>query len=74
MAGTPLEALSALAESLDLPATSAQLERVLPILTRTLRNELRGDTLPDLGETEPAYGLRFDVGQLRRKGDIDGSS
>ncbi|MCY3942208.1 MAG: hypothetical protein OXN86_13500 [Chloroflexota bacterium] len=65
MADSPLEALAALAESLGASASEADLERALPIVTRTLKNALRTDPLPDLGETEPAIGLRYDVGDLR---------
>ena len=65
MADSPLEALAALAESLGASASEAELERALPIVTRTLRNALRTEPLPDLGETEPAVGLRYDVGDLR---------
>ncbi|MXX46889.1 MAG: hypothetical protein F4088_02495 [Chloroflexi bacterium] len=65
MADSPLEALAAFAESLGASASDADLERALPIVTRTLRNALRTEPLPDLGETEPAIGLRFDVGNLR---------
>ena len=65
MTDSPLEALSALAESLGASASEADLERALPIVTRTLRNALRTEPLPDLGETEPAIGLRYDVGNLR---------
>ena len=68
MAGTPLEALGALAESLGAEASEAseaQLERALPTVTRILKYVLGNDTLPDLGETEPALGLRYDVGELR---------
>ena len=65
MAATPLEALGALAESLGATASEAELERALPIVTRTLRNALRTEPLPDLGETEPAIGLRYDIGDLR---------
>ncbi|MXX80534.1 MAG: hypothetical protein F4Y69_05810 [Chloroflexi bacterium] len=65
MADSPLEALGALAESLGASANEADLERALPIVTRTLKNALRTDPLPDLGETEPAIGLRYDVGDLR---------
>ena len=64
MAGTPLEALGALAESLGAEASEADLERALPIITRTLKNALQTEPLLDLGETEPAFGLRFDVGDL----------
>ncbi|MXX32692.1 MAG: hypothetical protein F4Z51_10825 [Chloroflexi bacterium] len=65
MADSPLEALAAFAESLGASANEADLERALPIVTRTLKNALRTDPLPDLGETEPAIGLRYDVGDLR---------
>lgn len=65
MADSLLEALAAFAESLGASASDADLERALPIVTRTLRNALRTEPLPDLGETEPAIGLRFDVGDLR---------
>ncbi|MCY3734617.1 MAG: hypothetical protein OXG42_10090 [Chloroflexi bacterium] len=65
MADSPLQALAAFAESLGASASDADLERALPIVTRTLRNALRTEPLPDLGETEPAIGLRFDVGDLR---------
>lgn len=65
MADSPLEALAALAESLGASASEGELERALPIVTRTLRNALRTEPLPDLGETEPAIGLRYDVGDLR---------
>ena len=65
MAETALEALGALAESLGASASEAELERALPIVTRTLQNALRTEPLPDLGETEPAFGLRYDVGNLR---------
>ena len=65
MADSPLEALAALAGSLGASASEGELERALPIVTRTLRNALRTEPLPDLGETEPAIGLRYDVGDLR---------
>ncbi len=65
MADSPLEALGALAASLGSAASEAELERALPIVTRTLKNALSSEPLPDLGETEPAYGLRYDVGDLR---------
>ena len=75
MADTPLQALGALAESLGATASDADLERALPIITRTLKFVLREDAPPDLGETEPATGLRFDVGDLRRiSEDSDGPS
>ena len=75
MAGTPLEALEALAASLGEDAPPTDLERALPIVTRTLKQALRSDSFVDLGETEPAYGLRFDVGGLRGEAeDSDGTS
>ena len=49
MAGTPLEALGALAESLGAEASEAQLERALPTVTRIVKYVLGNDTLPDLG-------------------------
>ena len=70
MAGTPLEALGALAESLGAEASEAQLELALPTVTRILKYVLGNDPLPDLGETEPALGLRYDVGELRH--DVGG--
>ena len=69
MADSPLEALAALAESLGASASEADLKRALPIVTRTLKNALRTEPLPDLGETEPAIGLRYDVGDLRGGGE-----
>ena len=65
MAEAPLEALGVLAESLGASANEAELERALPIVTRILKNALSSEPLPDLGETEPAFGLRYDVGDLR---------
>ncbi len=65
MADRPLDALAALAESLGAEAAEEDLERALPIVTRTLKNALSEEPLPDLGETEPAFGLRCDVGDLR---------
>ena len=62
MADSPLEALGALAKSLGAEASEADLERALPIVTRVLKNELSTDATLDLGETEPAFGLRFDRG------------
>ncbi len=59
---SPHAALRRLADALGATATDAQLERALPIVTRVLKNELSTDTLIDLGETEPAFGLRFDRG------------
>ena len=69
MADSPLEALAALVESLGASASEADLERALPIVTRTLKNALRTEPLPDLGETEPAIGLRYDVGDLLGGGE-----
>ena len=72
MAGTPLEALGALAESLGAEASEAQLERALPTVTRILKYVLSNETLPDLVETDPALGLRY---ELRRGSEgPDGTS
>jgi hypothetical protein len=68
MADSPLEALAAFAESLGASASEAELERALPIVTRVLKNMLSSESLPDLGELEPAFGLRYDVGDLRGEG------
>lgn len=65
MASSPLEALAALAESLGASASESELERALPIVTRSLKSALSSESLPDLGEIEPAFGLRYDVGDLR---------
>ena len=70
MADSQLEALAALAESLGASASEAELERALPIVTRILKNTLSSEPLPDLGETEPALGLRYDVGDLRSGGGV----
>ncbi len=59
MASTPLEALTALAEALGADASREELERAMPIVTRALKNAVGRDPLPDLGETEPAFGLQF---------------
>ncbi len=76
MAETPLEALGAFAASLGASASAAELERALPLVTRTLQQALRREPLPELGETEPAFGLRFDVGgKLSGEGaESDGTS
>ena len=75
MSKSSLEALTAFAESVDVSTTSEQLERALPIVTRALQNAVGDAPLPDLGETEPAFGLRFDVGDQRAGGeDSDGTS
>ena len=59
-------ALRAAAEALGAQPTDEQLDRVAPLLAAALRaDEQRGGQLPDLGETEPAFGLRFDVGGER---------
>ena len=59
---TPQAALRRLADALGASASDEQLERALPIVTRVLKNELSTDAMLDLGETEPAFGLRFDRG------------
>ena len=60
------DALRAAAEALGAQPTDEQLDRVAPMLAAALRaDEQRGGRLLDLGETEPAFGLRFDVGDDR---------
>lgn len=59
MASTPIEALAVLAEALGAEAAPDDLERALPIVSRTLANALRQTPLEELGETEPAFGLQF---------------
>ncbi len=61
---TPRAALRAFAESLGVSPSEADLARTLPLMTRALKNALSREPLPDLGETEPAFGLRFDSGAL----------
>ena len=56
-------ALRALADAVGAAPSDEQLDRMAPIVTRILRNEVRGPEMPELGETEPAFGLRFDVGE-----------
>ncbi len=64
MASTPEEALRKFAESLGASPSEADLARTLPLMARALKNALSREPLPDLGETEPAFGLRFDSGAL----------
>lgn len=60
------DALRAAAEALGAQPTDAQLDRIAPLLAAALRaDEQRGGPAPDLGETEPAFGLRFDVSAER---------
>ena len=60
------DALRAAAEALGAQPTDEQLDRVAPLLAAALRaDDQRSGRLPDLGETEPAFGLRFDVGNAR---------
>ena len=56
-------ALRAVADAVGAAPSDEQLDRMAPIVTRIMRNEVRGPELPELGETEPAFGLRFDVGE-----------
>ena len=63
MAETPLDALAGLAQSLGESASHSDLERALPLVTRVLKHALRSEPMPDLGEIEPAFGLRFDVSE-----------
>lgn len=61
------EGLRQAAEALGLSPRYSQLERTATVVAAALRSEMRRSEadLPDLGETEPAFGLRFDVGALR---------
>lgn len=65
------EGLRQAAEALGLSPRYAQLERTATVVAAALRSEMRRSEaeLPDLGETEPAFGLRFDVGDLRGERD-----
>ena len=56
-------ALRAVADAVGAAPSDEQLDRMAPIVTRMMRNEVRGPEMPELGETEPAFGLRFDVGE-----------
>lgn len=60
------DALRAAAAALGAQPTDEQLDRIAPLLAAALRaDEQRSGQTPDLGETEPAFGLRFDVGGER---------
>ena len=65
------------AEALGLSPRYAQLERTATVVAAALRSEMRRSEtdLPDLGETEPAFGLRFDAGfdagEARGEGGTD---
>lgn len=61
------EGLRQAAEALGLSPRYSQLERTATVVAAALRSEMRRSEseMPDLGETEPAFGLRFDVGDLR---------
>ena len=69
----PTEALAALASALEIAASADEIERALPIVTRSLRTALGADPLAELGETEPAFGLQF-APTYAKEGDADGSS
>ena len=56
-------ALRAVADAVGAAPSDQELDRMAPIVMRILRNEVRGPEMPELGETEPAFGLRFDVGE-----------
>ena len=65
-----LSALRSLTDALGASATDDDLSRIFPLVTRLLERELHsGPPLPDLGETEPAFGLRFDVNAERVEED-----
>ena len=61
------EGLRQAAEALGLSPRYSQLERTATVVAAALRSEMRRSEseMPDLGETEPAFELRFDVGDLR---------
>ncbi len=72
---TPLESLRALALSLGESPSDQELEQSLPLVTRLLKTSWGRSAAPDLGVTEPAFGLRFDFGRVRGDGGgIDGTS
>ena len=56
-------ALRVVADAVGAAPSDEELDRMAPIVMRILRNEVRGPEMPELGETEPAFGLRFDVGE-----------
>jgi len=61
-------ALRAAAEAVGAEASDAQLDRIAPLAAALLRNELRSPDQVELGETEPAFGLRFDARAHREDG------
>ena len=56
-------ALRVVADAVGAAPSDEELDRMAPIVMRIMRNEVRGPEMPELGETEPAFGLRFDVGE-----------
>lgn len=56
----PLAALRKLAEALGESPSDERLEEIAPLVERLIRSRARERI--DLGETEPAFGLRFDGG------------
>ena len=54
------EALRALAEALGEEPSDERLAEIMPLVERMIRARPRERV--DLGETEPAFGLRFDGG------------
>ena len=65
------DALRAAADALGVSPKYAQLERTATVVAAALRSEMNRPELPDLGETEPAFGLRFDVGEARGERGAD---
>ena len=59
---TVAEALQALAEALGESPSEERLAEMAPLVERVIRARSRDRERVDLGETEPAFGLRFDGG------------
>ena len=61
-------ALRAAADAVGAEVSEAQLDRIAPLAAALLRSELRRSDMVELGETEPAFGLRFDAPRAHREG------
>ena len=57
-----MEALRKLAEALGESPSEERLAEMAPLVERVIRARSREREPVDLGETEPAFGLRFDGG------------
>jgi len=60
--GEVMAALRRLAEAYGESPTDEMLEEIEPLAARVMRVRSRVRETQDLGETEPAFGLRFDGG------------